>query len=96
MQSFRKKINTLIKTGISPLKYGIHNFNNPTKPVERLAVNRLSTCIKCEHFVDEPIDFLKVEDNFIPALSNKMCGECGCTLSYKTRQSILKCERWQE
>lgn len=103
MQSFKHKISsankkalTLAKDGIEPLEEGYYNFNNPSHEVEVLAFKRSLTCLSCELCVDEPIDFLKVSDIRNICLSNKICDECGCTLSYKTRQSIKICNKWQE
>lgn len=96
MRSFNKKITTLLNVGIDPYKEGKGNFDNPINEVEELANKRLLDCIKCPNFVDEPIDFLRVKDKRIKELSNKMCDLCGCTLPYKLRQSIEKCELWKE
>lgn len=103
MQSFRYKISsaskkavTLAEEGIEPLTVGYDNFHNPIKEVEILAKIRSVTCGNCELSVDEPIESLKVIDNRIESLSNKMCDLCGCTLSYKLRQSIIKCDKWLE
>lgn len=93
MQSFSKKIKTLLGVGIVPYLIGEENFNNPIKEVEDLAKERMQYC---DCLVEEPIDFLKVTDERIPELSGKMCDECGCTASYKFRQSISKCEKWQK
>ena len=96
MQSFRKKISTLIVEGLDPVQEGIYNFNNEYGIVENLANKRAKKCIKCPYFVDEPISFLAVEDIRIPSISNKMCDECGCALPYKLRQSKSKCFKWLE
>lgn len=96
MQSFKKKIVSLVTNGIEPLEVGMHNFRNPVLEIERLAENRMNECSGCEFFQTEPISFLRVEDKNIVELSNKMCNECGCTLSYKLRQSITKCKNWSE
>jgi len=96
MQSFKKKVLSLVTHGIEPLEVGIRNFKHYDLDVELLAIDRMYHCAGCEFFVDEPIDFLKVTDKNIPELSEKMCDICGCTLSYKTRQSIEKCSKWQE
>ena len=96
MQSFKKKIVSLAKNGIDPLIDGVTNFNNPNKEVELLANERKEVCVKCPMFVDEPIPFLSVQDDRIKELSNKICDECGCTLSYKLRQSKTKCDKWKE
>jgi len=96
MRSFKKKITTLLNVGIDPYKEGKGNFDNPLIEVEELANTRLLECIKCPNFVEEPIDFLRVKDERIKELSNKMCNDCGCTLAYKLRQSIEKCELWKE
>lgn len=96
MQSFKKKIVSLLSNGLDPLEIGIRNFKNIDIDIELLAIDRTKECLMCDDFVDEPIDFLKVEDKNIPELSNKMCDECGCTLSYKLRQSKTKCKKWVE
>lgn len=96
MQSFKKKIVSLLSNGLEPLEIGIRNFKNIDIDVELLAIERLEICKVCDDFVDEPIDFLKVIDKNITELSNKMCDECGCTLSYKLRQSKTKCNKWPE
>jgi hypothetical protein len=96
MQSFSKKIKTLLDVGIDPYLSGKENFNSPIKEVEDLALERLFDCLDCLSFIDEPISFLKVKDKNIPDFSGKMCDECGCTLSYKVRQSISKCNKWQK
>jgi hypothetical protein len=96
MQSFKKKIVSLVNNGLEPLEIGIRNFKNIDIDVELLACDRAKKCTGCEMFTDEPIDFLRVVDKNIPELSNKMCDECGCTLSYKLRQSKNKCDKWLE
>jgi hypothetical protein len=95
MRSFDKKINSVIKKGIDPIKMGIFNFKHPDIKTEDLAIERKNTCVGCPLFVNEPIFFFKVSDPRIIELSGKMCDECGCTLSYKLRQSIVKCEKWR-
>ena len=96
MQSFKKKIVSLVSNGIEPLEEGMRNFRNPVLEIERLAENRMNECLVCDFFQPEPISFLRVKDKRITELSNMMCDECGCTLSYKLRQSIEKCSKWQE
>jgi len=96
MQSFKKKIVSLVTNGIEPLEVGMHNFRNPVLEIERLAENRMNECLGCEFFQPEPISFLRVEDKRITELSNMYCEECGCTSSYKLRQSITKCKNWSE
>lgn len=96
MQSFKKKVVSLLKNGLEPLEIGMRNFKHTDLDVELLAIERLEICKGCEFFGKEPIDFLRVEDKNIPELSKKMCDECGCTLSYKLRQSKTKCIKWQK
>lgn len=96
MQSFKKKILSLISNGLEPLEIGMRNFKNIDIDIELLAIDRAKKCTGCEMFIDEPINFLKVIDKYIPGISNKMCDECGCTLSYKLRQSKTKCKKWLE
>jgi len=52
-------------------------------------------CKNCIFNIEEPIPDMKVKDNDIPELSGRMCGNCGCVLSYKIRQSVKKCEYWK-
>lgn len=96
MQSFKKKIVSLMENGIEPLEVGMHNFRNPVLEIERLAENRMNECSGCEFFQTEPIEMFRVIDKRIAELSNMYCEECGCTLSYKLRQSIIKCDKWLE
>lgn len=96
MQSFKKKIVSLISNGIEPLEEGLRNFDNPVLEIERLAENRMHECLGCEFYIQEPIKFLRVEDEKIPKLSNMYCDNCGCTLSYKLRQSIVVCDKWKQ
>lgn len=96
MQSFKKKIVSLVNNGIEPLEVGMHNFRNPVLEIERLAENRMNECSGCEFFQTEPISFLRVIDKRITELSNMYCEECGCTSSYKLRQSITKCKLWKD
>jgi len=96
MRSISKKIKSLLDNGLEPLEEGVLNFNNPIPEIELLALERSKSCEECVFFVDEPISFLRIEDKRLPLLSNKMCDDCGCTLSYKLRQSKTKCDKWQE
>ena len=96
MQSFKKKIVSLVTNGIEPLEVGMHNFRNPILDIERLAENRMNECSGCEFFQNEPIEMFRVIDKRINELSNMYCEECGCTSSYKLRQSITKCKKWSE
>ena len=95
MQSFRKKIKSIIKHGLDPIAEGIINFNEPKKEIEYLASLRLETCLKCPLFKREPISMLAVEDERLKEASKMFCDECGCTLPYKLRQSKIKCDKWE-
>lgn len=94
MRSITRKISTLLKDGLDPFEQGKHNFENGLMNAE--ALERLSTCMDCEHFVKEPISFLRVKDEVIPQLSEMMCNDCGCELPYKTRQNVKLCSKWQK
>lgn len=82
--------------GLDPIEEGVSNFHNPNPEVEALAKQRADICAECPLRVIEPIDFLRVKESRIPTLSEMMCDECGCTLSYKTRQSKTVCNKWLE
>lgn len=96
LSSAAKKASTLVMVGLEPYQVGKHNFENPVLCVEIKAAQRAEICKTCPMFVKEPIDFLRVTDERIPALSEMMCDDCGCVLSYKTRQSITICENWKQ
>ena len=103
MQSFKKKARsakgkavTLLEVGIDPYLIGKENFENPNNEVDELASKRKEKCVSCELFEDEVLESCMITDVKIPELSNKMCGDCFCILSYKLRQSISKCKLWQE
>ena len=84
--------------GLDPIVEGMNNFNNPLIEIETLAESRALACINCP--IDkcqlEPIESLRVTDIRIPALTDMFCDLCGCTLSYKLRQSIDKCKLWEQ
>lgn len=96
MRSFKKKIETIIENGVDPIKEGIANFNNPKPEIEKLAKDRAATCAGCPLIEIEPISFLKVKDKVLIEISEKMCGECGCTLPYKVRQNQTICPKWNK
>lgn len=90
-----KKAKTILKDGIKPFKEGKKNFDNPVPEIEALARERLEVCRGCEHFKKEPISFFRVKDERIKGFSEMMCGECGCELPYKSRQSVTICKKWK-
>ena len=103
MRSFKKKTKsikgkakTLLDVGIEPYIIGKENFENPNEYVEILANKRKIKCVSCELFEDEVLESCMIIDIRIPELSNKMCGDCFCILPYKIRQSIKKCDKWNE
>ena len=76
---------------------GLKNFNFPNEKAESLAIERLeSSCKNCKFNILEPIPELRVLDKRIPELTDRTCGECGCILAYKLRQSIKKCSKWEQ
>ncbi|HET8838042.1 MAG TPA: hypothetical protein VFM82_03520 [Flavobacteriaceae bacterium] len=90
-----KKVKTLLKDGIEPFKEGKKNFDNPIAEIEQLAKERLEICKGCEFFKKEPISFLSIKDERIKEFSEMVCGDCGCELPYKSRQTISICKKWQ-
>lgn len=76
---------------------GILNFKTGNKKAQELAKKRFENhCKSCKFSIEEPISELRVVDKQIPELSGKTCGDCGCILSYKLRQSVNKCSRWEQ
>lgn len=76
---------------------GILNFKTGNKKAQELAKERFENhCKSCKFSIEEPIPELRVDDKQILELSGKTCGDCGCILSYKLRQSVKKCSRWEQ
>ncbi|MGE8528509.1 hypothetical protein [Chryseobacterium rhizosphaerae] len=76
---------------------GILNFKTDNKKAFELAEKRFENhCKSCKFSIEEPIPELRVDDKQIQELSGRTCGECGCILSYKLRQSVKKCSRWEQ
>lgn len=96
MKSIIKKASTILRDGIDPYLEGKKNFKNENKEVENLAIERSKVCRSCPSFKKEPIKEFRILDPRIPILSNRYCEDCGCVLSYKTRQSIQKCKLWKK
>lgn len=95
MQSFKKKVKSVIDNGFAPVNEGIANFASPSLEWEKIASERLDICKNCPSFVTEPIPILRVKDSRLPEASKKMCDDCGCTLAYKLRQSLSVCNKWK-
>jgi hypothetical protein len=90
IKSILTKGKTVLTDGLDPYEEGKKNFNDGVG----IDKKKLDICRGCKHFKEEPVDFLRVEDKDVPELSGKMCGACGCTLSYKIRQNIKPCKEW--
>lgn len=91
-----KKIVKGLAKGLDPFKEGRNNFKRPNEETEALAKERIKTCVNCVHYEDETVDLFKVNDKRIPEATEKYCGDCGCILSYKIRQNIETCDKWQK
>lgn len=78
-----------ILAGMTFFKMGIN---------KTLAIKRFEDhCRGCEFNVLDPVEDMREKDSQIPDASDRMCSHCGgCVLSYKLRQSVKKCEFWQE
>lgn len=96
LKSLTKKVKTLLDVGLEPYEFGKANFDHPTPCVELLAKRRAEICKGCEHFKKEPIEQFQIVDSRIPELSKMYCEDCGCISSYKLRQSVELCDKWQE
>ena len=97
IKSIQKKINTIQKGGVDNLKAikeGLNNYNNYNNDVELLACERAKICVNCTHYKEEPNNLLKVTDDLFPELDEMYCSDCGCSLPYKLRQSLIKCAKW--
>ena len=97
IKSVIKKFTTVVKNGSSGLeaiKEGVTNHYNYNKEVEILAGERVKVCVSCIHYKEEPNNLLKVNDDLIIEADQMMCNDCGCSLPYKLRQTIIKCDKW--
>ena len=83
-----------VKKDIKAVISGMTNFyfGRNTKVARERYENH---CKNCKYFQDEPIKDMRVSDSIIEEISGKMCGFCGCVLSYKIRQSVKKCVFWE-
>ena len=82
---------------LKPIYIGMLNFYSKSKTAIMLAKKRyLESCKNCIYFIDETNELLQITDTEIPELTNKTCNLCGCVCAFKLRQSINKCEKWQE
>lgn len=94
MGGILKKLKTVRKTGVDPILEGQKNMKKNIPEIEELARKRLRNCREC--LEPEQISFLKVKDKRIEELSEMMCRECGCAAPWLYRQSVKKCEKWEE
>lgn len=95
-ESLKKQEEIDIIRDTKAIAIGLKNFTFVNEDAERLANERLEkSCHGCEFNIMEAIEELRVKDERIPELTNKTCGQCGCILAYKLRQSVKKCNRWE-
>lgn len=73
---------------------GMTNFYFNKKNSEAFEIYQ-KYCINCEHNSIDPVESMQVEDTEVPELSKRMCKDCGCVLSFKTRQNIKPCQKWK-
>lgn len=85
--SIKKKLQNLSLQGLAE---GLKN--KITGDMEETAKQRAEICRLCPHNVVEPIEELRVKDNKIPSITNKMCDLCGCALPYLLRQTKKACK----
>lgn len=91
MSRFKKGIENFPEV----VKGGFRSYLKTSERIETRAKERLSVCLGCEHFKDEPIDFLKVNNKSTPDADGKYCSDCLCVLNLKIR-SEKKCVKWKE
>ena len=95
MHSIFKKGKSILKHGLEPYEVGKENYRLKIPEVEEKALERFKICSGCDDLEDEPIDFLRAKDR-IEEASYKMCGQCGCSITYLIRQDLKVCKKWQE
>ena len=95
-RSLKEETNPNIRKDLQAIISGMVNFYVKSKTAKEKAVERYENhCKGCEHFIDETIESMIIEDKEIPELSGKSCNLCGCVESWKLRQSIKTCEFWK-
>lgn len=96
-ESLKKQESVNIINDTLAIAAGIKNFKTNNETARRYAIERFENhCKSCKFSIEEPIPELRVVDKQMPELSGKTCGDCGCILSYKLRQSVKKCSRWEQ
>ena len=93
-----KKVKSIASNGLAPYDAGKANFVANIEKVENTAKSRVQVCTNCpdNNYEQEPIESFRVSDDRIPQLSNKMCGDCGCSLPYLLRQNLKVCKHWTQ
>lgn len=95
-ESLKKQEDINLIRDTKAVAIGVKNFNFLNENAEKLAKERLENhCTFCNFNILEPIEELRVTDKRITELSKRTCGDCGCVLSYKLRQSVKKCSKWE-
>ena len=94
--SLKKEQDPDVIKDIKAIISGMTHFYISSKEYNQIANTRLeSNCKGCAYFISDPVESEKVIDKDIPKLSGKICSLCGCTSSYKLRQSIKPCKFWK-
>ena len=92
----KEESNPNVAKDIKAIISGMTNFYCRSGSAKKIAEERLKNhCSACAYFISDPVESEKVTDRDLPELSGKICSLCGCTSSYKLRQSIKKCEFWK-
>lgn len=93
-EAIKEETNAEAVDSLRAVASGISNFHLGL--ATDTARNRYENfCKGCAFNVHEPIEDMRVQDKTIPELSERMCGDCGCVLSYKLRQSVKLCRFWK-
>lgn len=96
LKSITNKFKSGAKSGLKKTELarqmGKYFCENPNPEIERIAKKRYQKCK--DLVIDEPVEFLKIEDKHVPEWSGKIFKDCGCPISYKLRQTIINCKCW--
>lgn len=95
-ESLKREQDPEIIKSTKAVMQGVTNFHLGIKSAENIARERFEKhCKSCVFNIPELVESLQVTDEKIPRLTNRQCGNCGCVLAYKLRQSVKKCEFWK-
>lgn len=86
-----------MKDGFDPIIEGRDSYKMNIPEIESEATRRAGICASCEFRKPEPIILFRIPDTRIETNHNHFCNDdCGCALTYLTRQDSKICHKWKK